>query len=122
MQYFDSKRHYLDSLESQLKALHSSFVTVSKSRAALSNSVAELSTSLVYLSECHAVLSRPLRNAISSLAALEKKVRDFEDEQARTDDSGIIACVEGYSRLVGSIRVRLCPPLPHKTKMSCLRR
>ncbi|GAA98434.1 uncharacterized protein L969DRAFT_94205 [Mixia osmundae IAM 14324] len=103
--FFDSRRTYLDMFEPQLKALHHSISVASRARQALSASTNELSLALVATAACD--LSRPVRDALSGLAALLKKIRDIAEAQSKSEEVGLIATIDTYSRLVGSVRLAL---------------
>lgn len=102
-EWFETKRVYLDGLENQLKGLVRSMEAVSKQRTEFSTSLAELAETLEALSTCD--ISRQLSGTFVQLAALQRKAKEWQDEQAQQDMVTFVGTVEEYGRMISSVRV-----------------
>lgn len=100
--FYDQRRASLDALEHQLRALHLSLATAAKSRLTLAAQLSELGATIGALSTCD--LSKPMRLSLDRLAALQKRVQVWSEEQAKDEEEGIAATIDAYARVCGSVK------------------
>lgn len=111
-EWFETKRVYLDGLENQLKGLVRSMEAVARQRTEFSQSLSELAETLEALSTCD--ISMQLSSTFTYLAALQRKAKELQDDQAQQDMVTFVGTVEEYGRMIGSVRVRIHVPVFHK--------
>jgi sorting nexin-1/2 len=106
--YFDTRRQTLDSFETQLRLLLVSLANSAKLRHTLQTSLGELQAAFIALASCD--LSGPLRSALEKAAGLQGKLRESSEAQSTSEEEigGLTSTAEGYARLCGSVKVRLC--------------
>jgi sorting nexin-1/2 len=76
-------------------------------RQALSASTSDLAAAVASLAALTHALPRPVRDALSALAALKRRVHELEEQQqaAETSEASLVMTTEAHIRLCTSIRL-----------------
>jgi hypothetical protein len=101
--WFDSRKSYLDALESQLKGLSKSIETSSKAKLELAISMSDLSDSITALAESD--LGSAMCAALARLADLQKREKELNEEQAKSDVMNLLNLADEYVRFIASVRL-----------------
>lgn len=102
-EWFDSRKSYLDALEAQLRGLSKSIESASKARLELGTSFSDLAESVTALAESD--LGSAMCAALARLADLNRREKEVNEDQAKSDVMHLLNLSDEYVRFIASVRL-----------------
>jgi len=104
-EWFENKRAQLETLENQLKILLKTVEGFIKQRRDLAASANEFGEHVSSLGSSE--FNKPLSSTLVKLSEVQKKIHEFQMNQANSDEQYVEDTVEEYLRIIASVKIAL---------------
>jgi len=104
-EWFENKRGQLETLENQLKILLKTIESFIKQRRDLAVACNEFGEHISSLGSSE--FNKPLSNTLAKLGEVQKRINEFQINQATSDEQYVEDTVEEYLRIISSVKIAL---------------